>query len=190
MKKFREAARRSRRLNRVSLIAVPLLLAALYVWRVPAEKKTAPAGAAAALSLVSTPAGPAASSHAALVEARVLETVDGDTLRVALDGRTEFLRYFGVDTPERDMPCYEGARERNRQLAGAAVRLSFDARTRDEGGRLLAYVFTEDGLSVDAALVREGWGRAWRRDGRFRGAIVALEDEARAAGDGCLWGRP
>lgn len=185
----RVEVRRLRRLNRYSVIGVPLLLAALYVWRVPAEKKPAPAGAAASLALVRTPAGPAASSPAALAEARVLETVDGDTLRVALDGRTEFLRYFGVDTPERDMPCYDGARERNRELAGAAVRLSFDERTRDEGGRLLAYVFTEDGLSIDAALVREGWGRAWRRDGRFRGELVALEDEARAAGAGCLWGR-
>jgi micrococcal nuclease len=31
--------------------------------------------------------------------AQVLRVVDGDTIRVRLDGRTERVRYIGVDTP-------------------------------------------------------------------------------------------
>jgi hypothetical protein len=40
---------------------------------------------------------------------------------------------------------------------------------------------------VDATLVAEGFGEAWRRDGQYRDQIVELEEEAQAAGRGCLW---
>ncbi|HEX5141459.1 MAG TPA: nuclease, partial [Dehalococcoidia bacterium] len=53
--------------------------------------------------------------------------------------------------------------------------------------RLLRYVFLEDGTSVDATLVAEGFGEAWRQDGRYRDQIVDLEAGARAAHRGCLW---
>ena len=36
--------------------------------------------------------------------AQVLRVVDGDTIRVRLDGRTERVRYIGVDTPESVKP--------------------------------------------------------------------------------------
>jgi endonuclease YncB( thermonuclease family) len=184
VKGLRENARRARRLNRAWLVAAPAILFLLYVWRVPAEKKPA---APAASGLAVSASGLFAPDPAALAEARVVKTVDGDTLRIAWEGRVEFLRYFGVAAPERDMPCYDEASARNRELAGGRVRLAFDARTRDDGGRLLAYVFTEDGLSIDAALVREGLARAWRRDGRFRAELIALDDRARASRTGCLW---
>jgi endonuclease YncB( thermonuclease family) len=62
-----------------------------------------------------------------------------------------------------------------------------DARTQDDNGRLLRYVFLEDGTSLDATLVAEGFGWAWTQDGRYRDQIVALEDAAENAGRGCLW---
>ncbi|MCO5760207.1 MAG: thermonuclease family protein [Chromatiaceae bacterium] len=77
----------------------------------------------------------------------VTGVVDGDTLEILWEGRPEFLRYYGVNTPERERPCYEEARERNRVLTGDGVRLAFDERRRDKHGRLLAYVFTIDGPS-------------------------------------------
>ncbi|MBI4395667.1 MAG: thermonuclease family protein [Elusimicrobia bacterium] len=124
-----------------------------------------------------------------LPPAAVVEVVDGDTLRIQWKGKEEFLRYYGINTPERDRPCYDEATKRNRALAGREVRLAFDERQRDRYGRLLAYVFTEDGRSIDAQLVMEGWARAWRKDGRFRLDLERLEREARAAKTGCLWGR-
>jgi len=48
-------------------------------------------------------------------------------------------------------------------------------------------VFTEEGLSVDAALVSEGLAKAWRQDGVYRFRLIALEDHARTQGIGCLW---
>ncbi|MDP9346924.1 MAG: thermonuclease family protein [Actinomycetota bacterium] len=97
----------------------------------------------------------------------VVRVVDGDTIRVRLNGRSERVRYIGVDTPESVKPgvpvqCYaERAAAANRALvAGRRVRLVGDAEQRDRYGRLLAYVYREpDGAFVNAALVRDGYAR-------------------------------
>jgi micrococcal nuclease len=99
--------------------------------------------------------------------AQVLRVVDGDTIRVRLDGRTERVRYIGVDTPESVKPgtpveCFaKRAAAANADLvAGREVRLVGDVERRDRYGRLLAYVYREpDGAFVNAALVRDGYAR-------------------------------
>jgi micrococcal nuclease len=102
-----------------------------------------------------------------LGSAQVLRVVDGDTIRVRLDGRTERVRYIGVDTPESVKPgtpvqCYaKRASAANAALvAGRSVKLVTDAEQRDRYGRLLAYVYREpDGAFVNARLVRDGFAR-------------------------------
>jgi endonuclease YncB( thermonuclease family) len=123
-----------------------------------------------------------------LPTAIVMDVIDGDTIDVRIEGKAETVRYYGIDTPERQEPCYEEAKERNKQLVGRHVLLLADARDRDSGGRLLRYVFTLDGLSVDAALVAEGFALAWTEDGYYRDKLMAIEEEAERDGRGCLWG--
>ena len=116
--------------------------------------------------------------------------VDGDTITVKLeDGRTLLVRYYGIDTPERGQRCFREALDRNEMLLehGDTVLLLTDARLEDENQRLLRYIFLEDGTSVDATLVAEGFAEAWRADGFYRDHLVALEEQARAAARGCLW---
>ncbi len=123
-----------------------------------------------------------------LVRVTVVEVIDGDTLDVrSFGGGLLRVRLFGIDAPERGEPCAGEATQRLRQLAGDEVFLLPDARLRDPGGRELRYVFAAGGTSVDAALVMEGLAEAWRDDGAFRDTLVALEQSARAGGDGCLW---
>ena len=124
-----------------------------------------------------------------LAEARVLRVIDGDTIDVVLSGDVERVRYYGVDAPERNKRCYDEATRRNRDLVGEEVFLRPDARDRDEGGRLLRYVFSRGGLMVDASLVAGGFGVAWREDGAYRDALVDLEVETRRLDVGCLWGK-
>jgi endonuclease YncB( thermonuclease family) len=123
-----------------------------------------------------------------LPAALVMEVIDGDTIEVRVKGSQETVRYYGIDTPERRERCYGEAKERNKELVGRHVLLMSDARNRDRGGRLLRYVFTLDGYSIDAALVAEGLARAWTKDGTYRDELIALEEEARGEGRGCLWG--
>jgi micrococcal nuclease len=139
-------------------------------------------------SAVVTPPGDVRCADPATMEsARVVRIVDGDTIEVEIDGREDTVRLFGVDTAERGQRCFVEASARLQQLAGAEVRLRPDKRERDRYGRLLRYLYTPDGASIDAALVAEGLGRAWRQDGALRDAIVALEAQAQAAHEGCLW---
>ncbi len=117
----------------------------------------------------------------------VTRIIDGDTFDVLIDGREERIRFFGIDTPERGDDCFAEATEATRALIEEGVRLLPDTRNRDRNGRLLRYVYTPLGLSVDAALVANGFARAWRDDGQHRDALVVLEAEARSARRGCLW---
>ena len=102
-----------------------------------------------------------------LGSAQVLRVVDGDTIRVRLDGRTERVRYIGVDTPESVKPgtpvqCFakRAAAANAALVAGRSVRLVGDVEQRDRYGRLLAYVYREpDGAFVNAQLVRDGYAR-------------------------------
>lgn len=117
------------------------------------------------------------------------QIVDGDTVTARLeDGRTLPVRYYGIDAPERGERCFREAVDRNEILLEKDLRLLTDARLEDDNLRLLRYVFLEDGTSLDATLVAEGFAEAWRADGYYRDELVALEQEAREAGRGCLWG--
>jgi micrococcal nuclease len=100
------------------------------------------------------------------LHARVLRVVDGDTILVRLDGgRTERVRYIGIDTPESVKPgtpvqCFaERASHYNASLVGGRdVTLRLDAEARDRYGRLLAYVYTA-GAFVNRELVARGYAR-------------------------------
>ena len=125
---------------------------------------------------------------ASFQRADVVRVIDGDTIDVRLDGVEERVRYYGINTPERGQRCFAEATERNEALVGDTVLLLPDARERDRFDRLLRYVFTEDGASVAARLIAEGLSEAWLEDGAYRDELVALEQEVRALGEGCLWG--
>ena len=129
---------------------------------------------------------------------RVVEVVDGDTIRVKLGKTIETVRLIGVDTPETKHPdksveCYgPEASERTKTLIGngTLVLLERDANTRDRYGRLLAYVFREsDGLFVNETLLVEGFARALPFDDTpaFHVRFAQAEDLARRQGLG-LWG--
>ena len=114
---------------------------------------------------------------------QVVRIIDGDTLDTSR-GR---VRLFGVDTPERGERCATEATERLRELAGDTVRLKDGPRLTDTYGRTLAYVYTVDGISIDAALIREGFATAWTRDGQHRDRLEGLKLEAQKRRAGCLW---
>ncbi len=96
---------------------------------------------------------------------QVVRVVDGDTIQVCcVFGDRVTVRYVGVDTPETHHPMkgveYFGmkAAEANRKLVdGKTVRLEFDVQEQDRYGRLLAYVYLEEGTFVNAWLVENGY---------------------------------
>ena len=113
----------------------------------------------------------------------VQRIIDGDTF----DTPSGRVRLFGVDTPERGEACFREATNRLRSLAGSQVRVESGPRDQDRGGRLLLYVYTETGNSIDEILIREGLAVAWTRDGQHRDILVSLAKEAQTMGTGCIW---
>lgn len=146
----------------------------------------------------------ASASASASTSASVVRVIDGDTLRVRIDGDTELVRLLGIDTPEVENPhrpagCYgreASAFTRAALPVGSRVVLTADPGQgrRDRFGRLLAYLDTAPGrdvmASLNARLVRGGYARVYvfrRNPFAHAGAFREAERAARDAGRG-LWG--
>ncbi len=127
-------------------------------------------------------------SDAQPVPVTVARVIDGDTIdAIDFSGTERRVRLFGVNAPERGERYARAAAARLTALAAGAVSLLPDEPLEDADGRQLRYVFTSDGMSIDAALITEGVARAWTSDGALRDQLVELEDEARRERRGCLW---
>lgn len=123
--------------------------------------------------------------------------VDGDTIAVNMNGKTETIRMIGVDTPETHKPhtpvqCYgPAAAAYTKQIIGSgSVRLEADSQStnRDRYNRLLRYVYTSDGKLVEAELIKNGYGFAYTQFPFGKSdEFVQLQTDAKAGNKG-LWG--
>lgn len=96
--------------------------------------------------------------------------VDGDTLVIEMNGGSEKVRLIGVDTPETVHPQKpvehygkEASAFTQRMVENKMVRLEYDWQQRDKYGRLLAYVYLEDGTFLNAEIIKQGYGFAYTR---------------------------
>ncbi len=105
------------------------------------------------------------------------------------------VRYIGIDTPEIHHPMKgierygKEASEANRKLVdGKTVRLEFDVQEQDRYGRLLAYVYLEDGTFVNAWLVENGYAMVMTipPNVKYQQLFLKLQREAREGMRG-LW---
>ena len=114
----------------------------------------------------------------------VSRIIDGDTFTLL----GEPIRTFGYDSPEIGERCAQEATDRFKQLAGSRVRVEGGPRDRDRYDRILVYVYTEAGSSIDETMIREGLAVAWTADGQHVDVLKAVEARAKDRGAGCLWG--
>jgi micrococcal nuclease len=94
--------------------------------------------------------------------------VDGDTIDIAIGGKTERVRLIGINTPETKHPtkgveCYgPEASAYSEQLLpkGTKLRVERDVEARDKYGRLLLYVYiANSNVFVNMDLVMNGYAR-------------------------------
>ncbi|MCG2634523.1 MAG: thermonuclease family protein, partial [Gammaproteobacteria bacterium] len=98
---------------------------------------------------------------------QVTHVTDGDTIAIGRGNQYQTIRLIGIDTPEtvhpdRPVQFYgpEASAFTKYQLDGARIRLGFEpGQHYDRYGRLLAYVYTEDGTLFNALLVQQGYAR-------------------------------
>lgn len=121
----------------------------------------------------------------------VTKVVDGDTIRVLLDGKEEKVRYIGIDAPESTTTQEAFGKEatkRNAQLVrNQIVELYRDVSETDRYGRLLRYVVTNS-IFVNLKLIEEGYAKAVTYPPDVACATIFLyaERTARELGKG-LW---
>lgn len=127
-----------------------------------------------------------------LVACIVANVVDGDTIDVTNCSDEGRVRLILVDTPEvfGGVQCYgrEASEYTRTRLLGQSVRLEKDVSETDRFGRLLRYVWTEEGL-FNEQIVRDGLATlaTFPPDIRYVDRIRAAQQEAYEGGRG-LWG--
>jgi endonuclease YncB( thermonuclease family) len=117
----------------------------------------------------------------------VVGVIDGDTIDVMLNGERVRVRYVGVNTPERDEPCYSDARRATADLVdGKLVTLVKDVSDEDRFGRLLRYVYV-GGVFVNQRLVEQGYAEvvSYPPDTAHFNEFRQIEQQASAANRGC-----
>jgi len=115
---------------------------------------------------------------AAAQDAVVKKIFDGDTVVLQFKGRTERTRFIGMDAPEsRDNDKAERDAEHTGQSLkfivrlgkeatahlkmlmpeGSNVKVEVGAESRDKYGRLLAYIFLQDGSMINERMLKDGY---------------------------------
>ena len=132
------------------------------------------------------------------IDATGVLVIDGDTIRVRVQGKEYTVRLIGADTPETKHPTE--AVQRFGQKASAYTKAALEGKTvtleadptgdtRDRYGRLLRYVHL-DGENFNARLISERYAHAIRGF-RYskRDSFIRLEEAAKRLGKG-LWSPP
>ncbi len=118
---------------------------------------------------------------------KVVRVVDGDTINVLINGKTEPVRYIGIDTPEtvdprKPVQCFgvEASKKNKELVEGSVVRLEKDITDRDKYNRLLRYVWLGDVL-INEKLVADGFAKSYSYppDVKYQERFVAAEKKAR-----------
>jgi peptide/nickel transport system permease protein len=91
---------------------------------------------------------------------KVVEIIDGNTIKVLIDGYVYVVRYIGIDVPEASETGGTEATYKNAELVyRKEITLIPDQTDKDARGRLLRYVFVGDTF-VNYELVAQGFARA------------------------------
>ncbi|MEC2078058.1 thermonuclease family protein [Metabacillus fastidiosus] len=104
-------------------------------------------------------------SESNFIDAEVTRVVDGDTMKILVDGKEETVRLLLVDTPETVHPNKEvqpfgpeTSQFAKEMLNGKKVQIELDVSERDKYGRLLVYLHI-DGKMFNKLLLEKGLAR-------------------------------
>lgn len=127
----------------------------------------------------------------------VTDVVDGDTIKVNMNGTITTLRLIGMDTPEtvdprKPVQCFgkEASNKAKELLSGKKVRLEMDPSqgTLDTYGRTLAYVYRDDGLFYNKHMIEQGYAHeyTYRTPYKYQAEFKTAQKTAQANQAG-LW---
>lgn len=135
--------------------------------------------------------------------ATIIRVVDGDTLKVNYDGKTELVKLIGIDAPENKLSRKAKSEAvaskenlvtivsmgidaekfmKNLVKKGDIVTIEFDDETRDITGNLLGYVFMVSGKMLNEEIVRAGHAHVvtTSRNAKYHDRLLKAYAEAKA----------
>lgn len=114
----------------------------------------------------------------------VVGVLDGDTIDVLYDGKTERIRLNGIDAPEQDQDYGQQAKQLAEELAHGQ-QVTIETKEQDRYGRTVGDVFLPDGRHLNKELISAGlaW---WYCEHSSDQTLKALEQDARDRKRG-LW---
>lgn len=106
----------------------------------------------------------------------VIKVVDGDTIAVRMNGKSETIRLIGIDTPETNDPrtgvqCFgKEATAKLKSVIGTRVSIERDSGEgeRDKYDRLLAYIYSEEGTMLNKYLIAQGYAYEYTYDDAYK----------------------
>ena len=126
----------------------------------------------------------------------VVKVVDGDTLKLMIDGEKKNVRLIGVDTPEsvhpnkeKNVPEGKLASDHTKELVGDSdVYIVYGVEKEDHYGRPLCYVYLPDGTMLNEQILYDGYGDILfvGKNKQYKDEFTAVRDEAKAENRG-LW---
>ncbi len=129
---------------------------------------------------------------------KVTKVIDGDTVNMEKDGKSENIRLIGIDTPEtvdprKPVQCFgkEASSKAREILMGKRVALEEDPTQgdRDKYGRLLRFVFLDDGTNFNKFMIDEGYAYEYTYQNnpyKYQAEFKNVEKVARESKKG-LW---
>ena len=128
---------------------------------------------------------------------KIVKVIDGDTVTVEINSSKETIRLIGINTPEtvdprKPVECFgiEASNKAKEILTGKSVRLEADSIVGERGkyGRLLRYIFLEDGTNFNKMMISEGYAYEYTYNSpyKYQDEFKQAEKEAREVERG-LW---
>ncbi len=126
----------------------------------------------------------------------VVKVVDGDTLKLMIDGEKKNVRLIGIDTPEsvhpdsdKNVPEGKLASDHTKELVGdSRLYLEYGTDPQDRDGRPLCYVYLPDGTMLNEQILRDGYAKVLivGKNKEYKDRFNEIQEEAKAEGRG-LW---
>lgn len=143
---------------------------------------------------ISTPNPTSMSAPKGMQEVKVDFVVDGDTIKVLINGNIEIIRLIGIDTPEtvdprKPVQCFgrEASNKAKEILNNQIIYLESDPTQgeRDKYQRLLRYVWLGDNTNFNKLMISEGYAHEYtyavpyKYQTEFKEAVKEAEESSR-----------
>ena len=127
----------------------------------------------------------------------IVKIVDGDTIKLNIDGQKTSVRLIGIDTPEsvhpdksKNVPEGKLASDHTKELLEnmTSVYIEYGEESHDRYGRVLAYVYLDKNTMLNAKILEDGYAKVLtiKPNNKYEDYFLQLEEEARQ-NDAGLW---